>query len=120
MVSKQAFIINLDNSFIHMVHPVFKAKLPLVAQLFKDEGIRSAYVFGSAVTERFNDRSDIDLLISFYDDVEPLEKGNICWNLHDRLREIFNREVDILIDGTLKNPYFIEEINEKKELIYAA
>lgn len=103
-----------------MLHPTFKAQLPLVAKLFKEKKIKSAYAFGSVVSENFNDKSDIDLLISFEDGLEPLEKGEICWNLHDSLRDVFNREVDILIEGSLKNPYFIEEINEKKELIYAA
>lgn len=103
-----------------MLHPTFKAQLPLVINLFKEKGIKRVYAFGSVVSEKFNDKSDIDLLISFNDDLDPLEKGEICWSLHDILRDIFNRDVDILIEGSLKNPYFIEEINEKKELIYAA
>lgn len=103
-----------------MLHPVFREQLPLIINLFKEKKIKSAYVFGSVVSEKFNDESDIDLLISFKDDLDPLEKGEICWILHDVLRDIFNRDIDILIEGSLKNPYFIEEVNEKKELIYAA
>ena len=103
-----------------MVHPVFQAKLPLVAKLFKEHKIKSAYAFGSVVSDTFNDESDIDLLINFEEGLEPLEKGEIWWNLHDTLRDIFNTEIDLLIENSLKNPYFIEEINEKKQLIYAA
>lgn len=103
-----------------MLHPIFRKQLPLIVSLFKEKKIKSAYAFGSVVSENFNDKSDIDLLISFGDDLDPLEKGEICWDLHDILREIFNRDVDILIEESLKNPYFIEEVNEKKELIYAA
>jgi hypothetical protein len=103
-----------------MLHPTFYAQLPLVAKLFKEHKIKSAYAFGSVVSDKFNAESDIDLLINFEDDVEPLERGEMWWNLHDGLRDIFNREIDLLIEGSLKNPYFIEEINEKKQLIYAA
>jgi predicted nucleotidyltransferase len=103
-----------------MLHPIFKDQLPVIVKLFKSQKIKTAYAFGSVVSENFNDNSDIDLLINFEDGLEPLEKGELCWNLHDALRNVFNREVDILIEGSLKNPYFIEEINEKKELIYAA
>jgi predicted nucleotidyltransferase len=103
-----------------MLHPTFQAQLPLVTKIFKEHKIRSAYAFGSVISDKFNDESDIDLLISFEDGLEPLEKGEIWWNLHDTLRDVFNREIDMLIEESLKNPYFIEEINEKKQLIYAA
>jgi predicted nucleotidyltransferase len=103
-----------------MVHPIFQAKLPLVAKLFKEHKVKSAYAFGSLVNGKFDNESDIDLLINFEEGLEPLEKGEMWWNLHDTLRDIFNRKIDLVIENSLKNPYFIEEINEKKQLIYAA
>ena len=103
-----------------MLHPTFKAQLPLLARLFKEHKIKNAYVFGSVVSDKFTDESDIDILINFEDGLEPLERGEIWWNLYDKLREVFNREIDLLIESSLKNPYFIEDINEKKQLIYAA
>src|SRR5260221_8005837 len=103
-----------------MLHPTFKAQLPLLARLFKEHKIKNAYVFGSVVGDKFTDESDIDFLINFEEGLEPLEKSEIWWSLYDTLREVFNREVDLLIESSLKNPYFIEEINEKKQLIYAA
>jgi predicted nucleotidyltransferase len=103
-----------------MLHPTFQARLPLVTNLFKANKIKSAYAFGSVVSDNFNNESDIDLLINFEEGLEPLEKGEIWWNLHDSLRDIFNRNIDLLIETSLKNPYFIDEINEKKQLIYAA
>jgi len=103
-----------------MLHPILQAQLPMVKELFKKNKIKSAYAFGSIVGSNFHAKSDIDFLINFEDGLEPLEKGEIWWNLHDILRNVFNREIDILIENSLKNPYFIEEINEKKQLIYAA
>lgn len=103
-----------------MLHPEFTAQLPVVINLFKGKRVKSAYAFGSVVGDNFNEKSDIDLLINFEDGVEPLEKGEICWDLHDQIRSVFNREVDILIEDSLKNLYFIAELNETKQLIYAA
>ena len=103
-----------------MLHPTLQSKLPLMIELFKEHKIKSAFAFGSVVSDKFDGESDIDLLINFEDGLEPLERGEIWWDLHDSLRAVFNREIDLVIENSLKNPYFIEEINEKKQLIYAA
>ena len=80
--------------------------------------IEKAYVFGSVATEGFNENSDIDFLVTFQPNLTPLEKGEMWWNLHDTLRNLFKREIDIVTENSLKNPYFIKELNETKELIY--
>ena len=80
--------------------------------------IKRLYVFGSAVTDKFNNESDIDFLISFVDNLSVEEYTNNFFILHRKLREIFEREIDIVTERTLSNPYFIESINETKELIY--
>jgi uncharacterized protein len=38
--------------------------------------------------------------------------------LHDELRDLFNREIDLVTERSLKNPYFINELNETRFLIY--
>ncbi|MDB4927393.1 nucleotidyltransferase family protein [Mucilaginibacter sp.] len=103
-----------------MLHPILQAQLPFMVQLLKSHKVKSAYAFGSVVSDKFNEESDIDLLIDFEDGVKALERGKIWWELHDALRNVFGREVDLLVENSLKNPYFIEDINEKKQLIYAA
>ncbi len=87
-------------------------------EIFKNHKITKAYIFGSALNEKFNENSDIDFLIQFENDLSPLEKGTLWWELHDKLRDLFRREVDLLTESSLKNPYFIEEVNNTKELIY--
>ncbi len=103
-----------------MLHPVLQSQLPVLVKLLKNHKIKSAYAFGSVVSDKFNDDSDIDLLINFEDSVGALELGEKWWALHDALKETFNRNIDLLIETSLKNPYLIEDINEKKQLIYAA
>ncbi len=82
--------------------------------------IERLYAFGSVVSDNFNKNSDIDFLISFADTLTIEEYTNNYFILHYKLRELFQREIDIVTERTLSNPYFIESINESKELIYEA
>ena len=100
------------------LHPLVQDKLPEVINLLRKHRISKAFVFGSAVTPRFDAKSDIDLLINFADGIDPLEAGEHWWGLHDELRELFSREIDLVTERSLKNPYFIDELNNTKVLIY--
>jgi predicted nucleotidyltransferase len=98
----------------------FLAQLPLVRKLLKEHKIKKAYAFGSVVNDKFNNESDIDLLINFEEGLDPLERGELIWSLQFALEDNLHREIDLLQESSLKNPYFIEEVNEKKQLIYEA
>jgi hypothetical protein len=91
--------------------------LKLLCKTFK---IKRLYVFGSIVSENFTDKSDIDFLISFADNVTIEEYTANYFSLHYKLRELFLREIDIVTENSLSNPYFIQSINESKKLIYEA
>ncbi|WP_372949728.1 nucleotidyltransferase family protein [Mariniphaga sp.] len=97
---------------------IISSNIEKIRQFFEMHKIERAFIFGSAVTEDFNEKSDLDFLVRFQPDLEPLEKGELWWNLHDKLRDFFNREIDIVTENSLKNPYFIKELEETKELIY--
>jgi predicted nucleotidyltransferase len=89
-----------------------------IARLFRQCRIERAYIFGSAAKGALKENSDLDFLIKFEEGIEPLERGELWWNLHDSLRDLFNREIDLITENSLKNPYFIQEIEETKSLIY--
>ena len=93
-------------------------KIKLLKPIFQSHKIEKAYLFGSVITEKFSANSDIDILISFQDNIDPLEKGELWWSLYDSLRLHFNREIDLVTESSLKNPYFIKEINNTKQMIY--
>jgi len=96
----------------------FSNKIKLLNPIFQKHKVEKAYLFGSAITSDFSDQSDVDFLITFQENIDPLEKGELWWSLYDSLRMHFNREVDLVTEGSLKNPYFIEEVNTTKQLIY--
>lgn len=85
-----------------------------------DLKVEKLYAFGSVLSDKFNDNSDLAFLISFPKDLTVEEYTENYFALHYKLRELFNREIDIVTERSLSNPYFIQSINETKELIYAA
>jgi predicted nucleotidyltransferase len=78
----------------------------------------SAYVFGSVCTDSFHEGSDIDLIISLDETLDPVEYGEIYWELNDILPQILGRETDLLTEKMLRNPYFVKVVNQTKTLIY--
>ena len=89
-----------------------------LASLFKAHKVVKADVFGSVLTDKFNKDSDIDLLISFQEGLDPLENGELWWSLYDSLKLLFNKEVDLVTERSLKNPYLIREIQSTRVNIY--
>lgn len=85
--------------------------------LCRNHNVRSLFAFGSVVSDRFNDKSDIDLLVSF----NPMEYGDYAdtyFKLAENFENLFKRQVDLVTDKSLKNPYFIESVNQTKTLLY--
>ena len=101
--------------------PIIEQSKDDLKELCQKLKIKRLYAFGSAATgDNFEDSSDIDFLISFDDNISPEEYSENYFQLHYMLREIFNREVDIVTERSLSNPYFIDSVNKSKVLIYEA
>jgi hypothetical protein len=81
--------------------------------------VRYMYAFGSVCTSGFNDESDVDLLISF-NNLSIEDYTESFFALHYQLQDLLKRDIDLLTDRSLGNPYFIEGIERNKQLIYAA
>jgi uncharacterized protein len=101
-----------------MIHPFIENKLLELSDIFKNHRIKRVYLFGSACTEAFNDKSDIDLLIETGDETDPVARGENLWNLYYALKHFLGRDVDIITRETLTNKYFIAELNRTSVPIY--
>jgi predicted nucleotidyltransferase len=97
---------------------LLQSKLPEVVKLMKLHKVKRAYAFGSSVNGHFKRTSDIDLLVAFDDDLDPVEYGEQYFDLADKLETLLNRPVDLITELSLKNPYFIKRINETKVALY--
>ncbi len=56
---------------------IIQSNITTISNFFKNHKIEKAYVFGSAVTDDFDENSDLDFLIKFKNDLDPLEKGEL-------------------------------------------
>ncbi|MDE6367860.1 MAG: nucleotidyltransferase domain-containing protein [Muribaculaceae bacterium] len=80
--------------------------------------VKKLYAFGSILTPRFNEHSDVDILVDFNSEINHNNYADNYFDFHDALRSLFGREVDLVDESAVKNPYFKEELNETKYLIY--
>jgi predicted nucleotidyltransferase len=101
-----------------MLNSQISEKLPMLKEILEKYGVAKAYIFGSATGDNFTTQSDIDLLISLKSYDDPIEAGEQFWGIYYDTKELFKREVDILSERNLKNPFFIEELNNSRIQIY--
>jgi predicted nucleotidyltransferase len=80
--------------------------------------VKSLYAFGSVLTSRFNNNSDIDMVVDI-NSANPLEYADCYFNLKFALQDLFNRPVDLLENKAIRNNYLRQEIDNTKQLIYA-
>ncbi|MFA5657286.1 MAG: nucleotidyltransferase domain-containing protein [Dysgonamonadaceae bacterium] len=74
-------------------------------------------LFGSILTDKYNKNSDIDLLVNF-SNIDLQNYADNYFSLKQALEEIFMRQVDLLEDKAIKNPYLRKSIDSSKRLIY--
>ena len=79
--------------------------------------VRSLFAFGSVCTDKFDEKSDIDLLVAFHP-MDYVEYADSFFELADKFEKLFERQVDLVTEKSLKNPYFIESVNKTKTLLY--
>lgn len=77
---------------------------PLIISLFEKHKVKDAHLFGSVITDKFDEKkSDVDFLINFIDGIDPLEKGELLWNLRFSLEDNLKRPIDLITETSLKN-----------------
>lgn len=88
-----------------------------ILNLCKTHKVKSLYAFGSVLTDKFNNESDVDLIVDF-EPLDVLDYGDNYYDLKFSLENILKRSVDLLEEKAIKNPYFIKILNQNKKLIY--
>lgn len=74
-------------------------------------------LFGSAITGDFTSDSDIDVLVVFDPD-ENVDLFEKYFDLKEQLAKIFNRNVDLVVDKSFRNPVFRESVEKTRTIIY--
>ena len=86
-------------------------------ELCNKHKVKELYLFGSILTEKFNDLSDVDLLIQFHQ-IELLDYFDNYMELKEELEQLFHRPIDLVEDQAIRNPIFRKIIEREKQLIY--
>lgn len=86
-------------------------------ELCDSHKVKELYLFGSVLTEKFQDSSDIDMLIQFYQ-VDLMDYFDNYMDLKEKLEQLFNRPVDLVENQAIRNPIFRRVVDREKQLIY--
>ncbi len=90
-----------------------------IIEICKRFHVRKLWVFGSILTPRFREESDIDLCVDFdRSKIKLLDYADNFFDFQYALEDLFGRRVDLTEDTAVKNPYFREELDETRRLIY--
>jgi predicted nucleotidyltransferase len=82
--------------------------------------VRRLEAFGSAVLGDFDPaRSDVDFLVEFHK-AAPIGHADAYFGLLEELQRVLGRSVDLVVISAVKNPYFLENIERSRTLLYAA
>lgn len=88
-----------------------------IVELCDNHKVKELYLFGSVLSEKFNDSSDVDMLIQF-SQVELLEYFDNYMDLKENLEKILNRRVDLIENQAIRNPIFRRVLDREKQLFY--
>ena len=91
-----------------------------IGALCRRYGVERLEVFGSAATEEFDEEtSDVDFVVLFSDDVRRSPGYadaylDLAWDLEDLL----GRDVDLVTERSIQNPYFRRSVDSSREVVY--
>ncbi|MCH5230118.1 MAG: nucleotidyltransferase domain-containing protein [Muribaculaceae bacterium] len=97
---------------------LIELNLEKIYELCRKYKVKTLSVFGSILTDRFNEDSDIDFLFRFESEVDYNNYADLYFALLDELKLLFDRDVDLVDEKTLRNPFFISEVESTKQPIY--
>jgi len=85
----------------------------------KKHKVKSLELFGSAVRSDFNENSDVDFLYEFQKDkIAELDYADNYFEFLFSLQNILKRNIDLVPNEKLKNPYLLTQIKKEKIRIY--
>lgn len=98
-----------------------ETKLGLIRRICVKYHVKRLELFGSAAIETFeSESSDIDFLVEFQPDVDLGPWLTHYFNFREELEKVFGRKIDLVMISSMRNPYFIKEVNRMRRLLYAA
>jgi len=103
------------------MHPLLLQHRADIAALCRRSHVRRLEVFGSAARgEDFDPRhSDVDFLVEF-DRARITPTLGTFFELRDQLAALVGRPVDLVMAGSIRNPFIQADIERSRETVYAS
>jgi len=90
-----------------------------IVDLCRRRHVRRLELFGSAVRDDFDPaRSDLDFLVEF--DLQDARALDTYFGLKEELESLFGRPVDLTMPSAVRNPFVRAQIENQRQLVYAA
>jgi predicted nucleotidyltransferase len=89
-----------------------------LAELCRRFGVRRLYVFGSAASDQMQATSDVDFLVEMADRQPSPAYADRYLDFADALEQLIGRRVDLVTDQAIRNPYFRQEVDATRQLVY--
>lgn len=100
------------------MHSIIENNLTELHEICKSFNVKRLYVFGSLGDDTFDIKSsDVDLIVEL-DENDPVEKGEKLMILWNEFEDLFGRNVDLLSNVNVRNPYLQQGIDSTKKIIY--
>jgi len=92
-------------------------QVEMIQNLCKASKVKSLFAFGSVTRDDFNESSDIDMVVDFYEK-DPFKYTDLYLNLKAELEAILKRQVDLLEERAIRNRLFKKQLDDTKVKIY--
>ncbi|MCY4529161.1 MAG: nucleotidyltransferase domain-containing protein [Chloroflexi bacterium] len=100
--------------------PTVEERADELERLCLTYGVRRLDLFGSASTGLYDpDESDLDFLVEF----QPAALNayaDAYFGLLEALGRLFGRPVDLVVESAIKNPYFLQSVEQTRTPVYEA
>lgn len=96
---------------------IVQKNIKQLQQLCVQYHVLRLYVFGSILTNKFNQNSDIDFLVDF-GTVDLYDYADNYFDFKYSLEDLFKKEIDLLESKAITNPNFKKNIDQTKLLVY--
>lgn len=96
---------------------IIDSNIDKIKALWRKHKVAKLFVFGSILTDRFKKNSDIDFLVDF-SEIDLYDYADNYFDLKTSLERLLKRQIDLLEDKAINNPFLRQSIESSKQIIY--
>ena len=118
--SEFAFLLYRYKSLYLQPMKLIEMNIDKIIALCKKYKVAKLWVFGSILTPRFNDESDVDFLVDFDEQhIDLLDYADNFFNFIHEIEAVVGRKVDMVVNKSIKNRFFRKEVDETRRLLWS-